>query len=237
MDGSASAFLYDPPFLSKTMDDHGGGILYMEDFDYELRTKEPPPDLREPVAIPLLTQADLDLAREEGRVEGLQSALADATHTRVQLETAALQSLGDSLVAARGVLERVATQHAAECVRAVLAMLLAALPATMGRHGGAEIESMLAALLPGLSCEPELRVRTHPDQADMVREHLAEKLPSTGVVLSVVADVKLKPGDVAVAWQQGQARRDCKALWNAVRAAVASIDLPSIEELCVTNGS
>ncbi len=237
MDGSTSAFLYDVPFLSDREDEYAGGILYIEDFDCDVRTRTPAAQERETDTAPLITQADLELARAEGHADGLQSALADANHTQAQLEAAALQNLGESLLAARATLERVAASHAAECARAVLALITAALPATMARHGWIEIQAMLDALLPELVFEPELRVRAHPDLADTVREHLAERLPADGIVLSVIADTKLEPGDAEVAWHQGQARRDCKAVWNAVRAAVGDLGLPAFEEVCHPHGT
>ncbi len=226
MDGSTSTFLYDTAFLSPT--DSAAGILYMEDFDAELRHVEPAAD---PVqdAAPSPTQADLDSARAEGREEGLRLALADAAETRAQLEAAALQSLADSLAAARVTLERIAAHHAAECARTMLALMLAAIPETMRRHGQVEIQAVLDALLPGFAGIHELRVSAHPELADSIREHLAERLPPDQVVLCVVADSKAGFGDVEVAWQHGHARRDCKSIWQDLRTAMAPMNLPTME--------
>ena len=235
MDGTNSAFLYDSQFLSSREDD-AGGILYMEDFDSDLRAREPVVEDK-PASAPVFTKADVEHARAEGRVEGLQSALTDATLTRAQLEAAALQSLADGLSAARVTLERVAAHHAAECVRAIIAVMSAAIPATMVRHGEFEIQAMLDILLPGLACEPELRVRASPELADTVRERLGERLPNHGIVLSVVGDTAFAFGDVDIVWEQGRARRDCNAIWQAIRSAVAPMNLPPIEELCYINGS
>ena len=237
MDGSNSAFLYDAQFSSSREDDYAGGILYVEDFGGDPCTRESAISADEPAAAPSVTQVDLEFARAEGRAEGLRCALADAAHTRAQLETAALQSLADSLGSARVAIERVAADHAGACVRALLAMMSAAVPAAMARYAEVEMQAMLDVLLPGLACEPELRVRTHPDLANIVREHLGERLPTEGIILSVVADTRCGLGDVEVSWQHGRARRDCNAIWQAIRSAMTPMSLPTIEELCFANGS
>lgn len=238
MDGSTSAFLYDAPFLSSPADDYLGGILYVEDFDSDLRTSERPVETLAPEMPAPLTQADLDAARAEGRMEGIESALADAAYSRTQLEAAALQSLAESFAGARISLERVATHHAAQSARVILAMMVAAVPATMARHGAIEINSMVECLLPGLLCEPELRVRTHPSLADLVREHLTENLSNGGMVLSVMADPRMGAGDVELCWQQGHARRDCQSVWDAIKTSLSFLSLPpTIEEVRHADGS
>jgi hypothetical protein len=111
-------------------------------------------------------------------------------------------------------------------------MLLAALPATMARHGACELEAVLRAILPGLRCAPELRARAHPSMADHVRDTLMAQLPPEMNQVSVAADTTLAPGDVLVAWTDGRAIRDGAAIWTTIRTALAPLDLPPIEEIC-----
>jgi flagellar biosynthesis/type III secretory pathway protein FliH len=239
MDTLTSSFLRDAPYLSSFSDSYDGGILYVEDFDYEPRVEARRVEDEKPAppVIRLLTQDDLDAARSEGRIEGQQAALADAFLLQSDLRVAALQAIGDSLNVARATLERVAGHHGSECARTIFAMMQAAVPTIMAQHGSQEMQAMLDALLPGLVCEPELRVRAHPELADLVRESLVDRLPADGIVLSVVADPKLSPGDVEVAWQHGQAKRDCKAIFQAIRLALKPLSLPIIEEIRFVHGS
>ena len=234
MDGSGTAFLHDTPSLSSLTAGISGGILYVEDFDLELAP--PSQDDADPVtqepASPVITADDLEAARSAGHAEGVQAALTDAGLLQAQLQSACLQGLADALGNARSTLERVVRGQAEDSARIMLALLQAALPATMARHAECEINAVLLALLPGLACEPELRVRAAPTVADAIRETLIGLLPKDGGVLSVAADATLAEGDVRVAWLHGHARRDTAAIWTQIRAALAPLGLPTIEDVC-----
>jgi flagellar assembly protein FliH len=234
MDGTS--FLFEPPPAS--MNDVFGlgrtdGILYVEDFDAppapEVQAEpEPPPPDPEPV----FSAEDLARAHEAGRAAGLKAALEESLLLQAQLQAAATQALADALAAGRASLERVAAQQADATARATLAILRSAVPATMARHAGTELHAVLEALLPGLRCEPELRVRAHPDLADHVRETLIHLLAGEGGVLSVSADPALAPGDIRIAWADGSACRDCTDIYAGISSALAPLALPAIEELC-----
>jgi flagellar biosynthesis/type III secretory pathway protein FliH len=232
MDGSTSSFLSDSPYLSSFDREELGGILYVEDFDIQPESKALPPEPAVEEVPPAYTEVDLALAREAGRREGQAVALADARLVQDQIAAAATQALADAIAASRGAAQKLVLEAAEESARMALALLQAALPRAMALHASCEVQAMLEALLPGMSCEPELRVRTHPDLADHVRDTLGGMLPAEGCLLSVVADPLLGPGDVQVAWQDGQARRDCASVWNDIRAALAPLALPGIEEVC-----
>jgi flagellar assembly protein FliH len=237
MDGSASRFAPDLPQGATIGNVFGlgscDGILYIEDFDApapeEAEQLAPP----EPVPQdPVFSAADIEAAHAAGRREGMEAALADALLVQGQLQAASTQALADSLDAARAALERVAAHHADQASRAVLAILRAAIPATMAAHGKTEIEGVVQALLPGLRCEPDLRVRTHPDNADFVRETLIDMLGADGGVLSVSPAPSLAPGDIQILWEDGQARRDCASIYADIATALAPLDLPKLEDIC-----
>ena len=230
MDGSNAAFLLDTPLFSAPSGGSACGILYVEDFN-----DKPPEQRTEPVSspeTPSFSAEELSMAREAGRQEGLAAALADAQLIQAQLQSATTQALVDGLAAARAAYDEIVRDSAEQVSQTLLCVLQAALPTVMGRHGQAELAALIAALAPGLAREPELRVRAHPDHAEFVRESLIGALQTMGCVLSVCADPDLPPGDVLIAWQDGQARRDCKAVWNAVAAALAPLGLPTLEEIC-----
>jgi flagellar biosynthesis/type III secretory pathway protein FliH len=229
MDGSNAAFLLDMPGVSRAMPPAGNGILYMEDFDNAPETvaEMPAPAL----ALPVCTDEDVRSARAEGYAAGVAACVADARLMQAQLQSAALQTLADGLASARAELACIATGHAEATARMMLAILKAAVPAAMRRHACGEMGAMVEALSPGLVCEPELRVRAHPDLADAAREALIGQLPGDGCVLSVCADPALAPGDICVAWQDGRAMRDCGAIWAQIVEALAPLQLPLLEDI------
>ena len=231
MDGSNAAFLFDEPLLSQRSSSVRNGILYIEDFD----------DLLTPVLagaaegpappVPMITEADLRAAHAMGREAGLQAALAEEHLLQSQLRVAALQSVADELSKAEAGLVALARGQAEQTARLLIGILHAALPATMRVHGLSEIEEVVRALLPGLRCEPELRVRAHPAMADLIRESLVARLPDEGCVLSVHADAALGAGDVRVAWKDGHAVRDCGAIWAEICVALAPLDLLLLKDI------
>jgi len=236
MDGSTSNFLFDLLPETAPRQTHGlgrmDGILYVEDFDTPpppLRDAEPP---AQPPSAPVFTAADMETMREAGRREGMDAALADTRLVQAQLQAAATQALADAISASRGTLERVVAHQSDEIARLLLGILQAAIPSVMASHARAEIGSVIAALLPGLRCEPELRVRTHPDLADFVRETLIGMLAEDGSVLSVAADPSLNPGDIMVFWEDGQARRSTASIYADIVKALAPLGLPALEEIC-----
>ena len=233
MDGSAAGFLLNPIDFS-IGDEPGRGILYIEEFglDADSDAGQADRDTQADVADPPLTLADVEAAREEGRLAGWQAALDDAQLLQTQIQAAATQSLTDALGAAQAALTRVARQTAEDGVRTILAMLEACLPALMEQHAAGETEAVFRALLSGLSLEPELRVRIHPEAADWIRELVAGLLSHGTAILSVTADDALARGDVQIAWRDGGAVRDTRQIWTAIRAALAPLNLPTIEEMC-----
>jgi flagellar biosynthesis/type III secretory pathway protein FliH len=209
------------------------GILYIEDFDAPPAAVAKSEAETKPEAIaPVFTAEDVAAARETGRQEGMQAALSDANLLQVQLQAAATQALADSMATTRCTLERLVARRADDAARTTLAILQAAIPRAMQTNAKGEVESVIAALLPGLRSEAELRVRTHPDLAAFVRELLADLLTDGAGVLSVSADETLLPGDIQLFWGEGSAVRDCRWIYNDIVKALAPLRLPALEEIC-----
>ena len=230
MDGTNAAFLFDSPLFSEPAGPLACGILYVEDFDDTPR--EPRAEIVCEPPAPSFSADELLQAREAGRQEGLAAALADAQLLQAQLQLAATQSLVDGLAATRSTFAEIVGGSAERVSQTILAVLQAALPTVMRRHDTIELQAMIAALAPGLACEPQLRVRAHPDLAEFVRESLMSALQTTDCVLSVCADPSLQAGDVLITWQDGQARRDCASAWKTIAGVLAPLGLPSFEEVC-----
>jgi hypothetical protein len=215
MDGFATDFL---------AADSATGVLFIEDFD------DPPQDGRgdrPEIIAPCYTAEDVEAAREEGRLAGIEEARADHDVVQSALCNAALTAIGEALDASRADAGAVAEKIGASIAGTVLALLTAALPATAAKLAPAEINALLAALLPPLSETPNVAVRVHPD----VLPDIAHQL---GAFSSVVAsgDASMAPSDVAIAWRdgngrEGSARRDWAALWVQITDALAPFGLPA----------
>ncbi len=200
----------------------GAGVLFIEDFDEEPAPPQPaieaPP---EPAPI-VYTAEDMEMARQEGRLLGAEEARTDHEAMQSALCNAALAAIGDGLASGRADAARVAETRAQDIAAAVLALLGAALPATASRLATQEIDALLEALLPPLSHAPGVRVRVHPDMLEAISARLSAY---DGV--SAHADAAMAPSDVAIVWQDGQARRDWAALWAQITTALTPFALPA----------
>ena len=237
MDGTAATFLLSSPFLSSVGDCDTGGILYVEDFDSPTSCEVTEDIIQSAAELSNspITPADLEAARDAGRVEGMRGALTDAHLLQTQLHGAATLSLADALRTQRKTLEHLASRHAIEGVKAMIAILQAAIPSTMARHAACEVETIARSLLPALAYEPELQVRVNPNLVETLRETIAECVSADVIAFSVASDSMLGAGDVQIAWRDGQAQRCCASTWNEIRATLVPLGLPSLEDVCIVN--
>ncbi len=194
-----------------------GLVLFDEEFD----TTAAPPGVGPEVMTPAFTAGELAAAREAARHEGRELGLAEAAAAQEVALDAAATSVAAQLAAARQE-QRRHTEAAAAAVAGLLLDTLAALfPALCARHGGAEAEAVLRAVLPGLAGAPALTLRANPTLLGRLGAELARLDPDLAARTTLVASELAAPGDVALAWQHGQATREARALWNAVEAALA----------------
>ncbi len=194
------------------------GVFFVEDFD-EVPARV---DEHRSVAAPVYLAEDVEEAREEGRLAGAEEARADQHAIQAALCNAALAAIGDGLANARADAELVAERRAEEIGGAMLALLGAALPAAAARLAPQEVAALLAALLPPLAHTPNVCVRVHPAVLDGIRAQLAGY---SGV--KAMGDETLAPSDVALVWQDGEARRDWAALWAQISVALAPFAIPA----------
>jgi len=243
MDGLASAFLRpgfrdDPGFQGDhdlLLDDMpmsfgrpALGILYVEDFD----APAVPQAVSVPEMItPQIAPEDLDAARAEGHQAGLAEARSEQAAVQAELRTAALSAIGDALGTARADAARIAHTMADELAATLLALLHAALPAAAEARGQQEVMALVAALLPGLRREPNAAIQVHPSLLEAIAADLQTLWPDHGGRLAVTPDAALASSDVRVTWQDGEARRDTRALWGNLRAALSPYGLPSLNSI------
>jgi flagellar biosynthesis/type III secretory pathway protein FliH len=243
MDGLASAFLRpssrdgpgfqgDADLLFDDMPMSFGkpprGILYAEDFDAPASPDAPlVPDTISPQIAP----EELDAARAEGHQAGLAEARQEEATIQAELRTAALSAIGDALGCARADASRIAHTMADELAATLLALLHAALPAAAEALAGREVIALVAALLPGLRREPNASIHVHPSLLGAIAADLQTLWPDHGGRLAVTPDAALAPSDVRVSWEDGEARRDTRALWQNLRVALSPYALPSLQSI------
>jgi flagellar biosynthesis/type III secretory pathway protein FliH len=241
MDGLAPAFLRPDLWPGRRHDTDPGlddlpmsfgrpplGILYVEDFDAPAAPAPPPvPDIVTPRILP----EDIARAHEAGRQAGLLEARAEQSTIQAELRTAALAAIGDALGSARADAARIAHAMADELAATLLALLQAALPAASDALAGQEITALVAALLPGLRREPSAAIRVHPSLLGEIGSSLQTLWPDHGGRLAVTPDDTIARADVRVSWEDGEARRDTRALWQSVRTALTPYALPSLESI------
>jgi flagellar assembly protein FliH len=208
------------------------GLLFAEDFD----APEAPgaPDIPEPEVIApeatvpdemLFTEAELEAAREAGRIEGEAAGMWQARAALAAEERETLSRIAATLEDARADAARVAEDAAEGTARLMLGMLLAALPATCARHGEAELRAMASRILPALAQEPRVTIRVHPHHLDALRQELARLDPEQSARAVLLPTDAMPPGDLRIAWESGHAVRDARALAAAMEEALAPLGL------------
>ncbi|HJS86342.1 MAG TPA: hypothetical protein VJ779_12870 [Acetobacteraceae bacterium] len=214
--------------LSAAMRRRGqAGPLFEEDFD---APHAPEPEVIAPNLVPRgSTEADITTARADAWAEGHASGRAEAEASATRTLAEAATSMASAMALLRPELLAQAEAAASALARLLLDTLAALFPALNARHGPAEAQAVLRALLPGLRFEPEIVVRANPRTAPSLAQEVARVLPDEANRVRVVPDPAMGPGDVRVRWQGGAAARDGAVLWEEVAAALAPAGLLSAQ--------
>ena len=193
----------------------GNGVLFAEDFD--LPDEEQPvaePEVVEPVFDQLQMAAAKTGSFDEGYVAGRAALIAEDV---VGLRQAVVM-LAAELEAARETARLVGEQAAEEIARLLLSALGAVMPVLRAAHGDAEVCGVARAVLPALSVEPEITIRTNPHTAPSLLAEIARIDPELTARVRITPTDALARGDVRIAWRDGLAVRDGAALWREVAA-------------------
>ena len=194
------------------------GVLYAEDFD----APEPVPAepvVIEPVVIePTFSLTDLQRASERARQEERMAARQQAEQDAAVLRTQTLVQLADAVAQSRSEAARIAVEAAEAMVQTLLATVAALLPAASAAHGQAEAAALLRLLLPAMANEPRLTVRAHPALLASLRQETRTLLEAGNTVVEWIGSETMRPGDIAVRWQDGSMIRDTNALCAEVHA-------------------
>jgi flagellar biosynthesis/type III secretory pathway protein FliH len=195
------------------------GALFEEDFDQPERVAEP--DAIEPV----YSAADLtnlsEAAWREGNAAGQQEAAAsDAATTR-----RAIESLAAQCTDARDAATARAEQTADAIARLLLDSLAAAFPVLCACYGEAEVQAIVRSVLPALTQEQVVTVRTNRLTAPALVREIGRLDPALAARVQIVECDAMTPGDVKIDWHNGRAIRDATALWEQVAAVLAPAGL------------
>ena len=102
----------------------------------------------------------------------------------------------------------------------LLGGMAAVFPAMCAQYGDAEVRSIVRIVLPALTQEQVITVRTHPRTAKALAREIARLDPELAAHVETVECDAMSPGDVRIAWRDGSATRDTAALWEQVAAVL-----------------
>ena len=203
----------------------GAGIVFFdEDFDLPPPAPMPPePEIIEPT----FTAEDLRAAREQAARESRDAALLEAETSASAAAARTLEAVAEALSATREDAAAIAEQSAEAMIRLLLDCFATAFPALSARHGARETAAILRAVLPALRHEPRISVRVSPHAAQALEREIDKLDPDVSSRVKLVPTDALANGDVRIAWENGSAVRDAKALWAQIEDILAPAGLLS----------
>lgn len=197
-----------------------GLILFADDFDRPEQEAGAQPE----VIPPTFRLEDLALAREEAWAEGHSAATVEGDARREDDLRRSAAGIAAQLSSLRSELKEQADAQAQAVAQLLLKMVAALFPALCASHGEAEATALVRALLPGLTHQPPVTIRTHPRLADRLNEEIAAVEGEVDGIKVVPTD-SVPLGDVRISWQGGSAVRDAKKLWQRVSEVLAEAGL------------
>lgn len=204
--------------------------LFAEDFDLAAEVGLDEPHVLEPEIIePTFTAADIEAARRDAWEDGHEAGRIGATAQQTELAKAALNKVATSLQAMHAEFAEHADQQATLIPEAILTSLAAMFPELCKRHGAAEARAVAREILPTLSREPGITIRVSPGTASAVAAEVAQLDPALARAIKLETPEDFAPSDIRISWQCGSARRDERALKNAIVAALDQVGLLSVK--------
>ena len=225
----------------------GFGVLFAEDFDDEssllLACETPAPSAPASGETPIgerplppgetFSAADLAQARRDGHEAGYAEGVASASEAASVSRASLLATMTERLAAARHDLDALVAQQLDTVTGTSLAIVSACLPVLCERAGTHDLLAVLQGLLPSLLGEPELVVTVHPDLGAVVEPELVVIL-GKNTPFEVRTSPSMGRSDVDIAWKNGSARRDARALRREVlqtlRRSLRGEDTAMIDE-------
>ena len=202
------------------------GVLYAEDFDEPpphhagIRTAGPLPPVEPEFVPPSFSLDELRAATDHAHSEGREAERLSAAHTLDTQRITALTALAEQLSATQQQAKQVVEEALDAIAQTALSLLAVALPALCADHAEDELRSLLRRLLPPVRQIPELHIRLHPSMREALEDETSLVLEGSGTQVTWTESIKLAPGDIAIAWQNGGALRDTAATCSNIAKAI-----------------
>ena len=156
-------------------------------------------------------------------MEGREAERLSAAHALNTQRTALLTTLAEQLSVTQQQAKRVVEEALGSIAQTTLSLLAVALPALCANHAEAELRSLLRRLLPPTRQFPELHIRVHPCVREALEDETNLILEGSGTQVTWTESIKLAPGDVAIAWQNGGALRNTAAICSDITKAILAL--------------
>ena len=180
----------------------------------EQRPDGPPP--------PKYGEAELAVAREEGRIEGIAQGQAAAEASLTAKIATAVDKIGIAIAHLLSDREHLHQELAAQNIRTVLAVLQRTVPELAHRHLTIEIEGLVRACLTELYDEPRVVVRAPDALIDSLQENIDRIAAACGFTgkVALFGDPAMAATDCRVEWADGGAERSFEATWQEIESAI-----------------
>ncbi len=206
-------YLFDTSFEAEDLE--GGAVQPVH---------QPPP--------PKFGEEDLDRARAEGHASGKEIGTQETMQSIEQKISQAMNAVSAQLT---GLSQAQAESHerqGREALEVALTVVRKIFPRLAGRHGLAEVESVVSDCLERLRDEPRIVIRVADAVLDQVQTRIGELVARAGFEGKIVylAQDGMNPGDVRVEWADGGAERDSERLWREIEQITARVAGPDTPE-------
>jgi flagellar assembly protein FliH len=201
-----------------------GKFLFDTSFDAEDLAEDAVQPARKPPP-PKFGEEDLERARSEGHARGKEIGAQEALQSIEQQISQAVNAVSAQM---SGLAQAQAGSHERrerEALEVALTVVRKIFPHLAGRHGLAEVESVVSDCLERLREEPRIVIRVADAVLDQVEARIGGLAARAGFEGNIVylAQDGLNPGDVRVEWADGGAERDSERLWREIDQITARI--------------
>ena len=209
----SAKFLFDTSFEAEDLGD-----------DAVQPVRKPPP--------PKFGEEDLERARAEGHSSGKEIGAQETMQSIEQKISLAMNAVSAQLTGLSQAQVESHERQAREAIEVALTVVRKILPRLAGRHGLAEVESVVCDCLERLRAEPRIVIRVADAVLDQVQARIGELVARAGFEGKIVylAQDGLNPGDVRVEWADGGAERDSERLWREIEQITARVAGPDTPE-------
>lgn len=173
---------------------------------------EEEPAVPPPPPPPTFSELELEQAQRLAFAEGHKQGLSESAASREQEVAQTLKAIAASLTTLFAAEDERAKLYEREAVNLALCALEKLFPLFLQKLGQAEMIAALQDVLCKQSNQKSVRVDVHPEDEEMIRNHM-EKLSSLAdCTLQVAATETLNMGAFRLGWADGGAVRDAPAL-------------------------